>query len=72
MTEDSYRLSPNNPLTYGLHAVVIMYSGDFTQAKANEAIALNPEIEFSRFILAFIEKQERNLPAIGPIIFPNL
>src|SRR3989344_5423617 len=70
----SYDLSPGNPLTYALDAVVEMYGGNFTRAREimNEAIVLNPNIEFSKQVLAYIDEQEKNLPHVTILKLENL
>ena len=72
--QDSYKLSPNNPLTYALEAITELYGGKVIKAKEKikEGIALNPQIDFSQEILAYIEKQEKNFPVITVIKLENL
>jgi len=70
----SYDLSPDNPLTYALDALALLYSGDLQGAKEKmmAGVALNPEIEFSREVLAHINEQEERFPNIAVLKLKNL
>ncbi|MEK7622034.1 MAG: O-antigen ligase family protein [Patescibacteria group bacterium] len=72
--QDSYKLSPNNPLTYALDAIIELYGGKVKAAKEkiNQAITLNTQVDFSREILVYIEKQEKEFPVITVIKLENL
>ncbi len=72
--ESSYKLSPNNPLTYALDAVASFYSGNITEAevKIEAGLALNPEVEFTHNVKAYIEQQKQQFPNITVIKMENL
>jgi O-antigen ligase len=72
--ENSYVLSPQNPLTYALEGVAELYSGNLEAAreKINEAVALNPEAPFSQEMAEYLIRQERNFPNIGILRLENL
>ena len=72
--EDSYRLSPENPLTYALHALAELYGGNVAGAreKAQEMLALNPDIEFSQEVASYIEEQAKQFPTITILKLENL
>lgn len=71
---DSYQYSPENPLTYVLDGVAELYSGNLAAAreKIEEAVAVNPEAEFSQRILAYLERQEASFPEITILQLSNL
>jgi tetratricopeptide (TPR) repeat protein len=70
----SYELSPQNPITYALDGVALLYSGDVEGAKAkmNEAVALNPDAPFSQEMRAYIERQEASFPTVTILELGNL
>lgn len=72
--EDSYELSPGNPLTYVLNSLVLLYSGDVVGAeeKMREALALNPNIPFSQNMVKYVEEQAMSFPDITVIRLGNL
>jgi len=72
--EDSYRLSPGNPLTYVLAALSELYGGNIELAKekAREAIEQNPDVHFSQNVLSYIQEQERQFPVIRLLKMENL
>ena len=74
LLKDSYALSPSNPLTYMIDALAHLYEGDFKNAKrlAEEGIALNPDIEVSKRVLAHIEAQEKTFPEITFLALENI
>lgn len=64
LVNSSYELSPDNPLTYNMGALVFLYGINFDKARelVTEAIALNPGIKFSRQISDYIEAQIDRFP----------
>lgn len=72
--KSSYELSPGNPLTYVMESLAELYSGNLSaaQVKIDEAVALNPDIEFTQNIRARILKQVGNFPEITVIPLENL
>lgn len=70
LLEDSYQLSPDNPLTPSLHAIVFLYGINFDSARARveEAKALNPDIRFSKEIEAYVERQIRRFPRPNTVL----
>lgn len=72
--ESSYHLSPKNPLTYILHSVVELYSGNLNEAQTiiQKGIELNPKIEVTRNIAEYIRIQTKNFPSITVIKLGNL
>src|SRR3989344_1342551 len=74
LLEDSYALSPQNPLTFALDAVASLYMGNVPEAKKimQEGIALNPDVDFSHEIFDYIEKQEQKFPRITILKLGNL
>lgn len=70
----SYKLSPENPLTYVLAATAEMYGGNIVGAreKIAEGIALNPDIEFTQDMAQYIEKQAAQFPNITVLKLENL
>lgn len=71
---DSYALSPENPLTYAMAALAELYGGNLkaAQAKIEEGIALNPDIEFTWKVAEHIEKQVAQFPEITVLKLENL
>ncbi|HEX9609013.1 MAG TPA: hypothetical protein VGA06_02275, partial [Candidatus Paceibacterota bacterium] len=72
--ENSYALSPRSPITYVLDGAAKLYSGDIEGAKMkmNEAVALNPDVPFSKEMKAYIERQEASFPEITVLQLGNL
>ncbi len=72
--QEAYALSPENPLTHGLEALAILYSGNIVEAekKVMEGIALNPDIRFSNKVLEHINKQKKTFPEITFMKLENL
>lgn len=71
---DSYRLSPNHPLTYVLDSLAELYGGNLREADRlmKEALALNPDIEFTQEAAAHLEKQKKQFPNITVLKIGNL
>ena len=71
---DSYRLSPENPLTYILESLAELYGGNLREADRlmKKALALNPEISFTKEAAAHLEKQKRQFPNITVLKIGNL
>lgn len=71
---ESYELSPNNPLTYVLASLAELYSGNLPGAreKLAEGKALNPEIDFTKGVETYLEKQMTNFPNISILRLENL
>lgn len=72
--KDSYSISPQNPLTYAMDALADLYVGNIKGAKEkmNAGIALNPDIPFSKEIMAYIERQEKSFPTVTVLKLENL
>ncbi len=72
--KDSYELSPQNPLTYGLHSLTYLYRGNFKEAErlVGEGISMNPEIKFSQNVLKHINEQKESFPEITFLKIGNL
>src|SRR3989344_879536 len=62
--KSSYELSPDNPLTYGLDSLVFLYGLNFNKARerASAGLSLNPDVEFSKQISAYVEQQIARFP----------
>jgi len=71
---NSYNLSPNNPITYGLHAVIELYGGNIEKANgiADAMLNLNPDIELSKAMHAYVQQQIRDFPNITVLKLENL
>ncbi len=71
---DSYALSPGNPITYILDSVAELYGGNVAEADRlmKEALAINPEIEFTQQAAAYLETQKRQFPNISVLKLTNL
>lgn len=72
--QEAYALSPENPATYILDALSELYSGNFALAriKADQALALNPDIKLSKTVREYIDKQEKQFPTITILKLENL
>ncbi|MBP6860264.1 MAG: O-antigen ligase family protein [Candidatus Pacebacteria bacterium] len=72
--EDSYRLSPGNPITGVLHSVALLYQGDLTGAEKlmQETVAQNPESSFLRQSAEYLARQKTTYPSISVLRFANL
>ena len=70
----SYKLSPDNPLTYALASLAELYSGNLPAAreKLAEGKALNPEIDFTKGVEAYLDEQAANFPNISILRLENL
>jgi len=71
---ESYKLSPNNQLTYAMDALTNFYGGNVSVAREriSEGIALNPEAPIARDVSDYIEGQIPRIPNIRPIDLKNL
>lgn len=72
---DLYVLTPpDNPLPYVFDALAALYGGSVEEAKQimDRAIALNPDIELSQNVRAYVDEQERRLPRITILKLENL
>ena len=71
---DARELAPQSLITPAMEALLELYSGNLTaaKAKAEEMVALNPNAPFGREVLAHIEKQERTFPEITVLKLENL
>lgn len=69
-----YALSPENPLTYTLDALVELYQGNIAEAEkiAARGLALNPDITMSQKVVAHIEAQAKSFPTISVLRLENL
>ncbi|MFT5179810.1 MAG: O-antigen ligase [Candidatus Paceibacteria bacterium] len=74
IVEDSYRLSPENPITLVMDGLVSMYEGDFETAKekVTTGIELNPDILFTNSVLKKIKAREKDFPNIAVVTLTNL
>lgn len=74
LVEDSYRLSPENPITYALDALATLYGGDIAGAKtkADEALALNPDLPFTQEIHEHIMRTAERFPRVTVLKLENL
>src|SRR3989344_2033573 len=72
--KDSYAMSPGNPLTYILGALAELYGGDVRESDRlmKEALAINPNIEFTQAAAAYFEKQKKLFPNISVLKLTNL
>lgn len=72
--QDSYDLSPGNPLTYILGALAELYGGDLKEMDRlmNEALAINPGIEFTQEAKAYFDTQKKLFPNITVLKLENL
>ncbi len=72
--EESYRLSPNNPTTYVLHAMAYAYAGDIEAAHAvlNELDTRVPNIKFTADTRAWLAAQEKLSPQHSFLIIGNI
>ena len=72
--KDSYALSPGNPLTYILDALAALYDGNVKESDrlVREALAVNPDIEFTRAAAAYFERQKKLFPHISVLNMKNL
>jgi|CXWL01.1.fsa_nt_gi O-antigen ligase len=70
----SYALSEGNPLTYIMDSTAELYSGNLKEADRlmQEALAINPEIEFTKEAVAYLEAQKKNFPNISVLKMGNL
>ncbi len=74
LVESSYDLSPENPLTHVLNALVFLYGINFDKAREHidAAIALNPEIDFPKQMKDYIELQIQRFPRNSLLQLENL
>lgn len=74
LLQDSYHLSPENPITYGLDATVAVYSRNFQAAAtlSDEMLALNPDAPFSQDMYAYIGEQIMSFPNVTFLKLENL
>lgn len=74
LIRDSYRLSPGNPITYILDSLSELYGGDLKEADRlmQEALAINPNIEFTQEAAAYLQKQKQQFPNISVLKITNL
>lgn len=72
--KDSYRLSPGNPLTYILDSVAELYSGNIKEADRlmQEALAINPHVEFTQEAAQWLQAQKKSFPNISVLRIKNL
>lgn len=74
LLQDSYHLSPENPITYGLDATIAVYSRNFQAAAdlSDEMLALNPDAPFSQEMYEYIGKQILSFPQVTVLKLENL
>ncbi|MCR4274937.1 MAG: O-antigen ligase family protein [Candidatus Campbellbacteria bacterium] len=67
-------LSPGNPLTPVMDALVTLYAGDIVGARLimKESLGTNPDIVFSQEVADYIEKQAKQFPVISVLKLKNL
>ncbi len=72
--QGAYALAPGNPLTYGVDALAETYGGHFAAAKvkADAGLALNPNLDFSKIIRAYIDDQQKSFPSITILELENI
>ncbi len=70
----SYALSEGNPLTYIMDSTAELYSGDLKEADRlmQQALAINPDIEFTKEAVAYLETQKKKFPNISVLRMGNL
>jgi hypothetical protein len=70
----AYALSPGNPLTYTLDALVELYSGNLKESERliHEAVAINPDIEFTQHAASYFAEQYAQFPNITALKITNL
>jgi len=71
---DSYVLSPGNPLTYILDALAELYRGNLVESDRlmAEALAINPDIEFTQEAAAYFKRQKDIFPNLTVLRLTNL
>lgn len=71
---ESYALSPGNPLTYVLGALAALYSGDLKESDRlmAEALAINPDIPFTIEAAAYFKEQKKLFPNLTVLKLTNL
>jgi hypothetical protein len=71
---DSYALSPGNPLTYVLDALAELYRGNLAESDRliAEALAINPDIEFTKEAATYFKQQKKLFPNITVLKLTNL
>ncbi len=71
---ESYELSPGNPLTYVLDALAELYRGNLAESDRliAEALAINPDIEFTKEAAAYFKQQKKLFPNITVLKLTNL
>ncbi|MBI4079812.1 O-antigen ligase family protein [Candidatus Kaiserbacteria bacterium] len=64
ITKTSYELSPENPLTPAMDALIFLYGINFEKSREriDAAIAMNPEILFPNQVKRYIEEQIKIFP----------
>lgn len=72
--ESSYALSPDNPLTYVLHAIGLVYIGDYKAARNRVEAAKNayPTVEIVRDAGDWLERQVRQSPERTFLFIANI
>jgi len=74
LVQESYDLSPGNPVTYVLGSITELYAGNLAEADRlmEEALAINPDIPFTKDAAEYLERQKRQFPNISVLKFTNL
>ncbi len=69
-----YELSPGHPLTYVLDALAELYRGNLAESERliDEAVAINPEIEFTQEAKRYFDGQQKVFPNITVMKLSNL
>ena len=70
----AYELSKNHPLTYIMDSTAHLYGGDIKGAERlmGEALAINPDVDFTKEASAWLEKQKKQFPNISVLRIGNL
>lgn len=74
LVQGSYHLSPGNPITPVLDAMVELYGGNLTEANRlmDKALALDPNVRFTQQVAAYLKRQEQKFPSLDILTLSNL
>jgi O-antigen ligase len=74
LIDESYQLSPENPLTNGIDVMYYVYTGQIAEAErlSLESQEMYPDIDFINQIGNFVIVQKQNLPRISFLVLENL
>lgn len=70
----AYTLSDKHPLTLIMDSAAHLYGGDLQEADRlmQEAVAINPDIEFTRQAASWLAKQKQTFPSVSVLRITNL